>query len=215
MKLGIQAFSSGNYARAIEFFQEVVAAEPTNPEPKIYLNNAIARQNGSLFNLAAVISAEDNLEISQEILRGVAEAQNKFNRENGKDGRLLEIIIANDGNNPETAVRIAKQLEANPAVLGVIGHSSVLTTSVAMPIYEKAQIAIVPSIDPKISQELEVNFNSEVVAPSWQKDASWRTSSLGATQMLIEALSVDATRETVFQNTTRIGLITYSIKIKT
>ena len=203
LERGIDAFSSGNYAQAIEFFKEAVTAEPINPEPKIYLNNAIARQNGSLFNLAAVVSAEDNGEISQEILRGVAEAQNRFNQEDGLEGRLLEIIIANDGNNPDVATRIAKQLEVNPAVLGVIGHGSVPTTVAAMTIYEKAQIALVPPIDTKISQELEVNLYEEAAATSWQEDASWRTSSYDATQSLIDALSTDATRETVFHNIVR------------
>lgn len=202
-KQGIEAFGASNYIEAIKFLKEAVAAEPTNPELQIYLNNAIARQNGSLFNLAAVVPVDDNLKISQEILRGVAEAQSQFNQENGLEGRLLEIIIANDGNDPDTATRIAEQLESNTAVLGVIGHSSVLTNEAAMPLYEKAQIAFVSPIDIRISQELEVNLYEEAATKEEQEDASWRTSSYSATLALIDALSTNATRETVFQNVVR------------
>ena len=41
----------------------------------------------------------------------------------------------------------------------------------------------------------------------FQKDASWRTSSYSATQVSIEDLSTDATRETVFQNIVRNNLL--------
>lgn len=202
-KQGIEAFGASNYIEAIKFLKEAVAAEPTNPELQIYLNNAIARQNGSLFNLAAVVPADDDPKISQEILKGVAEAQSQFNQENGLEGRLLEIIIANDGNDSDTAIRLAKQLEANTSVLGVIGHVSILTTEAATPIYEKTQIAFVSPINIRISQELEVNLYEEAAIISEPEDASWRTSSYSATQALIDALSTDATRETVFKNVNR------------
>ena len=199
-KLGIEAFRLGNYAEAVELFKQAVAADSTNPEPQIYLNNAIARQNGSLFSLAAVVPVDDNLEISQEILMGVADAQTKFNQENGLEGRLLEIIMANNGSAPDIAARIAKQLEADTAVLGVIEYSSGSITEAALPIYEKAQMAVVSPTSFK-SLELEASPYAEAATARWQEEISWRTTaSYSATQALINALSANATRETVLQN---------------
>lgn len=203
-ELGIKAFQLNNYTEAVEFFKQAVAADPTNPEPHIYLNNAITRQNGSFFSLAVVVPVDNNLKTSQEILRGVADAQTKFNQENGLEGRLLEIVIANDGNAPNIAARIARQLEANTAVLGVILHSSSRTTEAALPIYAQAQMAVVSPSSTSIPLNLKENFYAEAATTRWQEEVSWHTTaSYSTTQTLINALSANATRETVFQNLVR------------
>lgn len=199
-ELGIEAFQSGNYVGAIKYFKEAVAADSNNPEPKIYLNNAYARQNGSLFVLAAVVSADDNVERSQLILEGVAEAQTQFNQKNGIEGRLLEIIIANDSNDPDIAVRIVKQLETNTLVLGVIGHSSNQTTKATMPLYQEAQIAFVSPTSTLICQELQANHIDENAVICSSENINWRSNSYSAAQALIDTLSTGTTRETVFQN---------------
>ena len=197
-KFGTEAFGSGNYTQAIRFFRQAVAAEPTNPELQIYLNNAIARRNGSLFNLAAVIPADTDLKTSQEILDGIAEAQDRFNQNNGLNGRLLEIIITNDSNDPATAFRVAKQLEANVAVLGVVGHNSMLTTEAVLSTYEKAQIARVSPFD-TFSQKPKIRLYKEVSVRSLERNIDWRNSSYSAAEVLIATLSTNATRKTVFQ----------------
>lgn len=135
---------------------------------------------------------------------GVADAQTKFNQENGIEDRLLEIAIANDGNAPDIAARIAKQLEANAAVLGVIIHSSSNYTETALLIDKKAQLAVVSPSSTSISLDLEDSLYAEDTAPRWQGEVSWLTiASYRATQALIDALSANATRETVLQNLVR------------
>ncbi|MFM7370010.1 MAG: hypothetical protein ACKO2Z_19915, partial [Sphaerospermopsis kisseleviana] len=102
---GIHAFKKGNYTQAAELFKKATEANKNDPEVRIYYNNALAHQQGSPFTFAVVIPI-DSISISngQEILRGVATAQQKFNNEQfnqqnqGSNARLLEIVIANDGN---------------------------------------------------------------------------------------------------------------------
>jgi ABC-type branched-subunit amino acid transport system substrate-binding protein len=140
---GTKAFKSGNYSKAIEFFQKAVDFAPNDPEPQIYLNNAQARRKGSPFTLAVVVPVDNNANKAKEMLRGVADAQTKFNKIGGLNGRLLEIVIANDGDDKAVASKVAHQLTANPAVLGVIGHNSSDASLAALSEYEKANLAIV------------------------------------------------------------------------
>ena len=142
---GIEAFHADNYQNAIDFFEKAVKAAPNDPEPQIYLNNAKARQQGSPFKLAVAVPADYQADAAQETLRGVADAQTKFNKDGGKDGRLLEIIIANDAHNPAVARKIAQQLVAMQEVLGVIGHTSSSVSSAVLSEYEKAGLAMVSS----------------------------------------------------------------------
>ncbi len=159
---GIQAFTLGDYSKAIEYFKKAVASEPNEPELQIYLNNAEARENGSLFMLAVVVPVDNNATSAKEILRGVADAQTKFNDAGGLNGRLLEIVIANDGNEPNVAARIAKQLVTNPAVLGVIGHNTSDASGAALPEYEKAGLAMVSSTSTSTSLKNPVFFRTVV-----------------------------------------------------
>lgn len=156
---GIEAFKSGNYPKAIGLFEK--ASDRNNPEPKIYLNNSEARRlNISPFTLAVVVPIDNGSTTAEEILRGVADAQTKFNEAGGLNGRLLEIVIANDGNYPEVAARIATQLAIMPAVLGVVGHNSSEATHAALPEYEKAEIAVVSSTSTSTSLKSQVFFRT-------------------------------------------------------
>jgi ABC-type branched-subunit amino acid transport system substrate-binding protein len=140
---GIKAFKQKNYKEAIKLFGQAVAAKRNDPEVLIYYNNALARGKGNPFTLAAVVPADNNPDIAQEILRGVAQAQHQFNQKNGLNGRLLEIKIANDANQPEQAKQVAAELVKDKSILGVIGHSSSYSTKVALEEYNKTDIPII------------------------------------------------------------------------
>ncbi|AFW96577.1 TPR repeat and extracellular ligand-binding domain-containing protein [Anabaena sp. 90] len=139
---GIQAFQESNYQQATTLFQQAVTANPYDPEVLIYYNNALARQKGSTLTLAVVVSLDKNTNTPVEVLRGVAQAQNQFNSNKGLNGRLLEIVIANDSNK-EKAKEVAQELIKDPSILGVIGHNSSDATLVALPEYARAKLALV------------------------------------------------------------------------
>ncbi len=140
---GIEAFKQGNYTQAIKLFQQAITANRSDAEVRIYYNNAIAREKGNPFTLAVVVPAENGQARSQEILRGVAQSQEQFNANGGRDGRSLEIVIANDGDNEKQAEQIAQYLANDKSVLGVIGHGSSTTTNAALNIYKKVGIPII------------------------------------------------------------------------
>jgi len=140
---GIEAFASQEYNKAIDLFQKATEAAPNEPVPQIYLNNAKARQQREPFQLAVVVPVDNNEDSAKAILRGVADAQTKFNDSGGKDNRLLDIVIANDGNKPDKSEKVAQKLVAKPKLLGVIGHHSSEASEKALPIYEQAGLAMV------------------------------------------------------------------------
>ncbi|MFN9600529.1 MAG: ABC transporter substrate-binding protein [Dolichospermum sp.] len=152
---GIAAFKNGNYQEAANLFQQAVKANPYDPEVLIYYNNARASQNSSSVSLAVVvpIDSKTNNDNAQEILRGVAQAQDQFNdnqiknnlNNQGSNGLLLKVVIANDSNNPEEAKQVVQEIVKDNSILGVIGHNSSDVTKAVIPEYEKAGLAIISS----------------------------------------------------------------------
>ncbi|MDM3848911.1 MAG: ABC transporter substrate-binding protein [Aphanizomenon gracile PMC627.10] len=141
---GIQAFQQGNYPQATNLFQKAVKANQNDPEVLIYYNNSLARQQGSPFTLAVVVPLDKNTttDTAKEILRGVAQAQNQFNQNKGLNGRLVEIVIANDSNK-EKAKEVAQELIKDSSILGVVGHKPSDATQAALPEYAKAKLAVI------------------------------------------------------------------------
>jgi len=162
---GIEAFKLEKYAEASQWFQKAVENDPFNPEVLIYYNNALARQQGKPFTLAVAIPAGDVLEgisnKAQEILRGVAQAQNEFNQKQEPSGRLLEIVIANDKNDPDNqAKQIAQALVQDESVLGVIGHYTSKVSKAVLSEYETAKLPIVTPTSTSTDLQSEVFFRT-------------------------------------------------------
>lgn len=139
---GIQAFSQGNYAQAITYWQDSLKVKRNDPETLIYLNNAQA-QNHNPLKIAVVVPIGKSENIAKEILRGVAQGQQQINQKGGINGRYLQVLIVNDNNDPITAAEVARQLVKNQAVLAVIGHNSSDATLGATPEYEKGELVMI------------------------------------------------------------------------
>jgi ABC-type branched-subunit amino acid transport system substrate-binding protein len=140
----ITAFKSKNYPEAIKQFERVKDIEPGNPEFEIYYNNALAHSQGNYLSLAVVVPVDARRENVIEILRGVAQAQANFNNNKGLNkGRLLNIVIANDSNQPIQAQKVARELIKDRNVIGIIGHNNSQATQSALYKYEKASLAII------------------------------------------------------------------------
>lgn len=149
--LGIEAFKKGDYSQAADLFKKAFMADRSDPELLIYYNNALARKQGYPFTLAAVVSIENSQNYDKEILRGVAQAQHQFNASKGLNNQLLEIVIANDSNQPEKSKKVAQELITYKSVLGVIGHNSNDTINAALPAYQKAELAMISPISTNTS----------------------------------------------------------------
>ena len=140
---GVKAFKAENYEEAVKSFEKAVLANPNDPETQIYLNNAKARLKGSLLVIATVVPVDNKQASAEEMLRGVADAQTQFNDEGGIDGQLVEILIANDGNDPELSAQIAKEIAVKPEVLGIIGHNSSDASEAGLAEYKKENIVMI------------------------------------------------------------------------
>lgn len=152
---GIERFAREDYDGAVDSFQEAVEAAPNQPEPEIYLNNAVARcQNTAPYVVATVVPITNNPDQAKEILRGVADAQRQFNGLNNTENksrtwqcdsndRLLEIKIVDDANDPEIANQVSQALAGDPKVLAVIGHNSSDASKSAIVNYGSAGLAMI------------------------------------------------------------------------
>ncbi|MFL0605456.1 ABC transporter substrate-binding protein, partial [Cylindrospermopsis raciborskii] len=142
----MKAFKQGKYQEASELFKKSLGEYRNDPEVLIYKNNAQARLQPYPFKIAVVVPiTPDSSSRAEEILRGVAQSQEKFAQNRGLNGRLLEVVIANDSNDPQQAEKVANELVADPSILAVIGHSTSDLTRAVLPIYERAKLAIISS----------------------------------------------------------------------
>ncbi|MEG4172204.1 MULTISPECIES: ABC transporter substrate-binding protein, partial [unclassified Microcoleus] len=168
---GIEAFKDEKYADAMNYFEEAIQANPTDPEVQIYANNARSllknKESGNkgkdkLVTLAVVLPLDPKDEIAAEILRGVAQAQTSFN-EKSKD-RFLKIKIAKDDNAPDQAKTVARKLIEDQDIIGVIGHNTTKATESALDEYQKARqedrIAIISPTSTGTSLKSNVFFRT-------------------------------------------------------
>ncbi len=142
---GTKAIADKNYGDAESYFEQSLNIRRNDPEALIYLNNARIADNNA-YSIAVPVPVGTEMTTSEEILRGVAQAQNEINQQGGINGVPLKILIANDNNNPQTAKQIAQDLVENKDILGVVGHFSSGVTLATAPIYQdKGLVAISPT----------------------------------------------------------------------
>ncbi len=146
---GIKAFTEGDYDRAIENFQASLKDQPNDPEARIYLNNSSAAKFAKRINLkklpkiAVVVPIGSNLNVAQEMMRGVAQIQQEINRQGGVRNALITIEIYDDDNKPEIAKQIATKVISDPQILAVIGSNTSNASLAAAPVYQQAGVVMV------------------------------------------------------------------------
>ncbi|HIK17216.1 MAG TPA: ABC transporter substrate-binding protein [Leptolyngbyaceae cyanobacterium M33_DOE_097] len=154
---GVERLAVEDYAEAVRFLQQARQAEPTDPETLIYLNNAQIGQNPS-HTIAVVAPIGDTFGSSQEILRGVAQAQDEVNQAGGINGVPLRVAIANENKDTATARELARTLAKDPAVLGIVGHSISDTSLAASDIYQAEGIVMVAPLSSAVQLSNKGSF---------------------------------------------------------
>jgi branched-chain amino acid transport system substrate-binding protein len=139
----VDAFARGNYNDAIASFDASLKVKRNDPETWIYQNNAKAIASKNSLKIAVVVPIGSNLNVAKEILRGVAQVQEEVNSKGGIKGKLLEVAIANDDNDPAIAKQIATNLSQDSQILGVIGHNSTEASVAAAPVYQEAELVMI------------------------------------------------------------------------
>lgn len=156
---GIQAFSQGKYADAVKIFDDIrnqaklnksapgfsetAKAALQDPEILIYRNNAVVNlkhtQNPNLTIYTIAIAAPLNFNAGLDILFGVAQAQDVAVKQNIN----LQVVIANDNNQPEQSQQVAQKLSDNQEILAVVGHYTSPNTCEALKVYSPQELVVI------------------------------------------------------------------------
>jgi|GEM_PF-444200 len=168
---GAEKYEQKKYGDAFKYFQKSWQ-KSRDAETLIYLNNALLDANrikSKTISVAVPFSSDEAKEIkssaiSQDFLRGVAQAQTEVNLSlskssleiakgleqykflpyraiNQNSDRGLKIIIADDANQKQQAEEIATKLAQNKHNLGIIGHYTSKITLDTVDIYEQNDLA--------------------------------------------------------------------------
>ena len=148
-EMAINAIARGNYERAVSLFSGSLQTVKNDPEALIYLNNARIGK-AKAYSIAVAVPVGSNVNAAQEILRGVAQAQEQINRLGGINKLPLKVQIINDDNDPAIAKRIAYSLSQNKEILGVVGHYASDVTLATAPIYEAKKLVTISPISTSV-----------------------------------------------------------------
>ena len=138
-----RAFADGDYAAAVIGYQAALQIKRNDPEAWIYKNNAEALVAGDFHKIAVSVPIGGNLNVAKEMLRGVAQAQEEINSAGGINGKLLQIAIANDDNDPAIAEQVALNYSQDEQIMGVVGHNSTEASMAAAPVYQEAELVMI------------------------------------------------------------------------
>lgn len=138
----IDEMKSGNFPAAVKLLEKARQADKADPETLIYLNNArIGKEQA--YTIAVVVPIRTQPQPSIEVLRGIAQAQDRINR---TKAMRLRIAIASDDAKPDLATAIASQLVNDSSILGVIGHGTSDTTYAAGKIYQAGELVAISPV---------------------------------------------------------------------
>ncbi|MGK7895871.1 MAG: ABC transporter substrate-binding protein [Xenococcus sp. (in: cyanobacteria)] len=146
---GVAALAAGEYHLAVTELESSLQVKRNDPEALIYLNNARIGK-AKAYTIAVAVPLGTDLDGSQEILRGVAQAQNSINQAGGIKGIPVKVLIANDDNDPQIARQVALELIDKPEVLGVIGHWASDVTLATGSVYESEKLVAISPISTSV-----------------------------------------------------------------
>lgn len=140
---GVMAVAAGSPATAMGQFQDSLLKHRNDPETLIYFNNLLAHD--SKFKIAVNVPIGSNLNVAEEILRGVAQAQDEINRSRGGSLKQmrLQVQIVDDENNPQLAQQLATHLVQDSQILAVVGHNASNASLAAAPIYQQGGLVMI------------------------------------------------------------------------
>jgi ABC-type branched-subunit amino acid transport system substrate-binding protein len=148
---GREEFAKGNYKEAISYLEEAWEKEK-DPVTLIALNNARVMyqlKSGTIspknvFTIAVSTGFGDKIppDFGGSILTGVGWQQAEFNKDNVFK---LIVVMANDSNNDDEALKVAKELVGRERIIGVIGPYSSHATYYVLDDYLEKLVLISPT----------------------------------------------------------------------
>jgi branched-chain amino acid transport system substrate-binding protein len=145
---GVRAIAEQNYPAAVDALTRSLIQNKNDPETLIYLNNArLWAEKRQTYKIGVSVPIGTRENIAQEILRGVAQAQDEINKSGIVKGIGLEIEIADDRNEPAIARQVAEKFATDQSILAVVGHNTSEVAREAANIYQaKGLVMIAPTM---------------------------------------------------------------------
>ncbi|MEH2147012.1 ABC transporter substrate-binding protein [Nostoc sp.] len=154
---GVKAFAEKDFTTAVKKFTASLKNNPNDPETLIYLNNAkIAQDNSSALKVAVIAPINFDPSLSEEILRGIAQAQNEVNKQGGINGKKLQIVIAS-AENREDSTRLDNELVQDKSIVAVVGVRLNAT------IYSENRLVLVLPVERPNQAENQANLDKNSV----------------------------------------------------
>ncbi|NJN75007.1 MAG: ABC transporter substrate-binding protein [Synechococcaceae cyanobacterium RL_1_2] len=146
----VAALMTGDYDTAVINLEAALSQNPNDPEGLIYLNNARIGAKKA-YAIAVAVPIGNDLDGSQEILRGIAQAQEEINNQQGGINNIpLKVFIANDNNDSVLAQKLAKAFAKQPEILGVVGHWASDVSLATGEIYEAEKLVAISPISTSV-----------------------------------------------------------------
>ncbi|MBA3922442.1 MAG: ABC transporter substrate-binding protein [Nostocaceae cyanobacterium] len=192
------------YDEAIPKLEKFLQNNPKDPEALIFLNNArSSNEKLPSYTIAVAVPIERNPGAAEEILRGVALAQNEINnyidstaKPLSFNGVKLMVAIANDSSQQETtkniALAIGNQDIEGKKLLGVVGHFTTDSTKNAGEIYQCAKEKLV-AISPTSTSIKLVDNNPYIFTTSLSDQ-------LEASALALHMTRLNKTKVAIFYN---------------
>lgn len=141
---GVKAFAQQDYQKAIANFKAALNHNPKDFESRIYLNNAIAAsRKEEPLKIAVSVPIGSNSPVAEEILQ-LVQLQDKINnRDYGINGKLLQIVIANDNNDKELARKVATRFVKDTKILAAVAHNASNASIAAADIYKQGELVVI------------------------------------------------------------------------
>lgn len=151
---GVEAYRNQEYDQAANHWLQFLTEYPNDPEALIYLNNAlVARQQP--VKIAVAVPIGSNLDVAQEMLRGVAQAQAEFNQQGGN----LQVQIIDDKNDTNLSREVARNVAKDNSILAVVGSNASNASLAAAKVYQQEGVVM---ITPTSTSEELSNFGSYI-----------------------------------------------------
>lgn len=85
----------------------------------------------------------DLSKIGLDSLNAIKMAVDEFNESGGVDGKIVEVVLGDDGGDPAKGNIVADKFVGDSSLLGVVGPMNSSVVNAALPIYEKAGLVLI------------------------------------------------------------------------
>ena len=154
---GTAAYAAGNFEAAVARFNQALAAYPNAPEALIYLNNAQNQlEKATTVTIAVPLPMTAEPDTALEMMRGIAQAQDEINQAGGIDGIRLQVLLADDQDDPEIAQQLADAFNQDSSIAAVIGSN---TSDLSLATLDRYRAGKMPVISPT-STAMELSQNT-------------------------------------------------------